>query len=53
MGARYPDQVGGHKPCVPGFDLILCEDPRVDRGTMVVIVSGGRHGATQDYPDGD
>ena len=19
MGARYPDQVGGHKPCVPGF----------------------------------
>ena len=19
--ARYPDQVGGHKPCVPGFDF--------------------------------
>ena len=33
MGVRYPDQVGGHKPCVPGFDLILREDPRVDRAT--------------------
>ena len=48
MGARYPDQVGGHKPCVPGFDLILREDPRVDQATMVAVVSGGRHGATHD-----
>ena len=23
MGARYPDQVGGHKPCVPGFGFEL------------------------------
>ena len=48
MGACYPVQVGEHKPCVPGFDLILREGPRVDRATMVVVVSGGRHGATQD-----
>ena len=48
MGVRYPDQVGGHKPCVPGFYFILCEGPGVDRATMVVVVSGGRHGATQD-----
>ena len=33
---------------MPGFDLILREDPRVDRATMVVVVSGGRHGATHD-----
>ena len=48
MGVRYPDQVGGHKPCVPGFDLILREGPRVDRATMVVVVCRGRHGATHD-----
>ena len=25
MGARYPDQLGGHKPCVPrfGFELMF------------------------------
>ena len=48
MGAHYPDQVGRHKPCVPGFDLILRVDPSVDRATAVVVMSGGRHGATQD-----
>ena len=48
MGMHYPDQVGGHKTCVHGFDLILREDPRVDRATTVVVVSGGRHGATHD-----
>ena len=24
MGARYPDQVGGHKPCVPELFCTLC-----------------------------
>ena len=48
MGARYPDQVGGHKPCVPGFSLSFREGPRVDRPTTVVVVSSCRHGATHD-----
>ena len=48
MGMHYPDQVGRHKPCVPGFDLILRKGPRVDRATTVVVVSGGRHEATHD-----
>ena len=48
MGARYPDQVGGHKPCVPVVELALDPGPRVDRATTVIVVSGGRHGATHD-----
>ena len=54
MGARYPDQVGGHKPCVPivviaggspcGIVYVLA--------TMVVVVSGDRHGATHDSLEG-
>ena len=50
MGARYPDQVGGHKPFVPivGFELMSpCGIVYVlghDGGRCVF----GRHGATQD-----
>ena len=49
MGARYPDQVGGHKPCVPGFGFEL----RSPFGTFMFGPVGGhcvfgRHGATQD-----
>ena len=50
MGARYPDQVGGHKPCVPVVE-IFGTDPREGRlcfghdGGRCVF---GRHGATQD-----
>ena len=54
MGARYLDQVGGHKPCVPvvvlaggspcGIVYVLA--------TTVVVVSCGRHGATHDSPVG-
>ena len=46
MGVLYPGPVSRHKPCVPSFDLILRKGPRVDRATTVVVVSGGRHGAT-------
>ena len=38
MGARYPDQVGGHKPCVP----VVVMDPVPVRdvlATTVVVVS--------------
>ena len=51
MGARYPDQVGGHKPCVPvvGFCVLLSPFGTVhcfghDGGRCVF----GRHGATHD-----
>ena len=39
MGARYPDQVGGHKPCVPvvGFCVLLSPF-----GTVFVCHDGGR-----------
>ena len=50
MGVRYPDQVGGHKPCVPvvviaggspcGIIYVLA--------MTVVVMSCGRHGATHD-----
>lgn len=40
MGARYPDQVGGHKPCVFGTVFVLA--------TTVVVVSLVDTGATQD-----
>ena len=48
MGSCYPDQVGGHKPCVPVvFIRILV--PFWDRfATTVAVGSFGRHGATQD-----
>ena len=50
MGARYPDQVGGHKPCVP-IVVIAGGSPfgtvyyfGHDGGRLVF----GRHGATHD-----
>ena len=57
MGARYPDQVGGHKPCVhvvgfcalssPFGTVLVCHDG--GRFAMTVAVGAfGRHGATQD-----
>ena len=51
MGARYPDQVGGHKPCVPVVVKYGSIVPVWDRfwfATMVVVDAFGRHGATQD-----
>ena len=42
MRGRYPDQVGRHKPCVPIVGLSFWAT------TVVVEVSGGRHGATHD-----
>ena len=51
MGARYPDQVGGHKPCVP-IVVVMCTCPRLGRfivlATTVAVGVFGRHGATQD-----
>ena len=50
MGACYPDQVGGHKPCVPVVVIAggsPCGIVHV-LATTVVIVSCGRHGATHD-----
>ena len=32
MGARYPDQVGGHKPCEPVVKLSFVPGPSVDHG---------------------
>ena len=50
MGVHYPDQVGGHKPCVPVV-VVMYLGPRLgpfmfghDGGRCVF----GRHGATQD-----
>ena len=57
MGVRYPNQLDGHKPCVPvvGFCALLCPFGTVsvfhDGGrfsTTVAIGAFGRHGATQD-----
>ena len=57
MGARYPDQVGGHKPWVSvvGFCVLLSPFGTVfvchDGGrfaTTVAVGAFGRHGATQD-----
>ena len=51
MGAHYPDQVGGHKPCVPIVVVRRIFVPVWDRlcfghdGGRCVF---GRHGATQD-----
>ena len=50
MGACYPDQVGGHKPCVPVV-VIVGGSPRgivYVLATTMVVVCGGRHGATHD-----
>ena len=49
MGTRYPDQVGGHKPCVPGFGFELMSPfGTVCFATTVAVGVFGRHGATQD-----
>ena len=40
MGARYPDQVGGHKPCVPVV-IVVCTCPRLGR-FIVLGHDGGR-----------
>ena len=50
MGAHYPDQVGGHKPCVPvvGIESACpCLGP-FWLATTVAIGVFGRHGATHD-----
>ena len=51
MGACYPDQVGGHKPCVPVV-VVMCTcpllGPFIVLAMMVVVGVFGRHGATQD-----
>ena len=51
MGARYPDQVGGHKPCVPVVDICIPLSPFgtvYSFATTVAVDSFGRHGATHD-----
>ena len=50
MGARYPDQVGGHKPCVPRFvfELMSLFGTVFVFAMTVAVGSFGRHGATQD-----
>ena len=50
MAARYPDQVRGHKPCVPVVDVRILV-PIWDRlcfSTTVVVDAFGRHGTTHD-----
>ena len=56
MGVRYPDQVGEHMPCVPGFGIelmspfgtvLFCHDGGRFATTVAVGVFG-RHRATQD-----
>ena len=48
MGARYPDQVGGHN-LVCSFLFLWYLVPVWDRfATMVAVGVFGRHGATQD-----
>ena len=54
MGARYPHQVGGHKPCVP---VVVVMDPGPRLGPFMFGHDGGRcvfgrHRATQYYPKG-
>ena len=50
MGARYPDQVGGHKPCEREFGYVhMSPFWTVYCLAMTVAVGAfGRHGATQD-----
>ena len=50
MGARYPDQVGGHKPCEPEFGYVhMSPFGTVYCFAMTVAVDAfGRHGATHD-----
>jgi len=43
MGARYPDQVGGHKPCVPVVVVVV---------VVVVMVPGPRLGPFMFGHDG-
>ena len=61
MGARYPDQVGVHKPCVPvvGFCVLLSPFGTVfvchDGGhfaTTVAVGAFGRHGPPRTEPKG-
>ena len=50
MGMCYPDQVGGHKPCVPVV-VVRILVPVWDHlcfAMMVVVDAFGRHGATHD-----
>ncbi len=54
IGARYPNQVGGHKPCVPVVVIVggsSCGIVYV-LATTVVVVSRGKHEATHDSPEG-
>ena len=52
MGARYPDQVGGHKPCVP----VCCYGTLSPFGTIFVLPrrwpfdAFGRHGPPRTEP---
>ena len=39
MGARYPDQVGGHKPCVP---VVVVMDPGPRLGPFMFGHDGDR-----------
>ena len=38
MGSHYPDQVGGHKPCVPVVVVMCTVPPRDVLATIVVVV---------------
>ena len=40
MGVRYPDQVGGHKPCVPVVVVVMDQGPRL--GPFMFGHDGGR-----------
>ena len=50
MGARYPDQVGRHKRCVPVvvWRLFVPVWDHLCFATTVAVGAFGRHGATQD-----
>ena len=56
MGAHYPDQVGGHKPCVPVV-VVMCTCPRLGQFIVLAMTVAvgvfGRHGATQDWSSGE
>ena len=50
MGARYPDQVGGHNPCEPEFGYVHMSPfgTVYCLATTVAIGAFGRHGATHE-----
>ena len=48
MGARYPDQVGGHKPSVPVVELVFGSVSQSGTGHDGGRCVFGRHGATHD-----